>query len=47
MNVEDMEQLKDLPDIIVVKRIYPDSKKNSRIFKLKRLEEEGVIVEEK
>jgi len=47
INAEEIEDIKRLPEIILVKRIYPDQKGNKRIFKLRRLEKDGVIVEEK
>ena len=51
LNLEEIEDVMkskgDYPDAILVQRIYPDRKKKKRIWKLKRLEKEGVMVEEK
>lgn len=47
INAEEIENIKNIPEIILVKRIYPDQNKDKRIFKLRRLEKDGVIVEEK
>lgn len=42
---EDLEVLKNAPDVIIVKRVFDKENKN-RIWKLKRLAMDGVIVEE-
>lgn len=42
---EDLEVLKNAPDVIVVKRVY-DKDNKGRIWKLKRLQMDGVMVEE-
>lgn len=42
---DDLDVLKNAPDVIVVKRVY-DKDNKGRIFKLKRLQMDGVMVEE-
>ncbi|KAL4445929.1 hypothetical protein ABPG74_010921 [Tetrahymena malaccensis] len=42
---EDLEVLKNAPEVIIVKRIY-DKENKGRIWKLKRLQMDGVMVEE-
>ena len=43
---EDLEVLKNSPDVILVKKTYDKEQNKDRIWKLKRLEMDGVIVEE-
>jgi len=50
MNIEEIEEVrekKNIPDILLVKRLYPEKTKKNRIFKLKRLEKDGMVVEKK
>jgi nitrate reductase NapAB chaperone NapD len=47
INAEEIDTIKNIPEIILVKRIYPEQNKDKRIFKLRRMEKDGVIVEEK
>lgn len=43
---EDLEVLKNAPEVIIVKRVF-DKDNKARIWKLKRLQTDGVMVEEK
>lgn len=45
INFEEIDKLKNIPEVILVKRIF-DKSKGNRIWKLKRIEQDGVIVEE-
>ena len=47
INADEIDNIKNIPEIILVKRIYPEKNKKNRIFKLRRLEKDGIIVEEK
>lgn len=42
---EDLECFKNAPEVIIVKRVF-DKENKARIFKLKRLQTDGVMVEE-
>lgn len=42
INVDDIDMIKNIPEIILVKIIYPEKNKNNRIFKLRRLEKDGI-----
>lgn len=42
---EDLELLKNAPEVIVVKRVF-DKESKGHIWKLKRLQNDGVVVEE-
>jgi len=42
---EDLESLKNAPEVIVVKRVF-DKESKGHIWKLKRLQNDGVVVEE-
>jgi len=45
---EELESLKNAPEIVLVRRIYEKAKKQrkNRIWKLRRLEIDGVMVDE-
>ena len=47
INTDEFEGLTNIPEIILVKRIYPDKVKGKHFFKLRRLEKDGIIIEEK
>jgi hypothetical protein len=47
MNSGELEGIsKNRPDVILVRRVYPQQKNKKRIWKLRRLEKDGVMVDE-
>ena len=42
INADEIDSIKNVPEIILVKRIYPEKNKKNRIFKLRRLEKDGI-----
>lgn len=46
LNIEDLEHRKNIPDIVIVKRVYDKTKRKNRIWKLNRIDNDGVMVDE-
>ncbi len=43
---EDFENLKNAPDVVLIKKKYSETRSNKRIWKLRRMEKDGVMIEE-
>lgn len=46
LNIEELEHMKNIPEVIIVKRVYDKTKRKNRIWKLNRIDKEGVMVDE-